>query len=71
MAVVSDPQYSLILAGIAALILLIACINYISLALTTSTARKTEVGIRKVVGAQKSQLVYQFGFESLALAGTL
>jgi putative ABC transport system permease protein len=66
---VSDPQYSFILAGIATLILLIACINYISLALTTSTARKTEVGIRKVVGAQKSQLVSQFGFESLALAG--
>jgi len=65
---VSDPQYSLILGGIAVLILLIACINYISLALTTSTSRRTEVGIRKVVGAQKNQLVYQFGFESLALA---
>ena len=65
---VSDPQYSLILGGIAILILLIACINYISLALTTSTARRTEVGIRKAVGAQKGQLVYQFGFESLALA---
>ena len=65
---VSDPQYSLILGGIAILILLIACINYISLALTTSTSRRTEVGIRKVVGAQKKQLIYQFGFESLALA---
>ncbi len=65
---VSDPQYSLILGGIAVLILLIACINYISLSLTTSTSRRTEVGIRKVVGAQKNQLVYQFGFESLALA---
>ena len=64
---VSDPQYSIILAGIAFLILLIACINYISLSLTTSTSRRTEVGIRKVVGAQKKQLVYQFGFESLML----
>lgn len=65
---VSDPQYSLILGGIAVLILLIACINYISLALTTSTARRTEVGIRKTAGAQKNQLVYQFGFESIVLA---
>lgn len=65
---VSDSQYSFILSGIAVLILLIACINYISLSLTTSAARKTEVGVRKVVGAQRSQLVYQFGFESLLLA---
>ncbi|ELR70000.1 putative FtsX-related transmembrane transport protein [Fulvivirga imtechensis AK7] len=64
----SDPQYSLILGGIAVLILLIACINYVSLALTTSTSRRIEVGIRKAIGAQKGQLVYQFGFESLALA---
>jgi putative ABC transport system permease protein len=65
---VSDPQYSLILGGIALLILVIACINYVSLSLTTSTARRTEVGIRKVVGAQRKQLVYQFGFESIMLA---
>ncbi|MFZ5999189.1 MAG: ABC transporter permease [Bacteroidota bacterium] len=65
---VSDRKYSLILGGIALLILLIACINYISLALTTSTSRRTEVGIRKAVGAQRKQLVYQFGFESILLA---
>ena len=64
---VSDPKYSLILGGIALLILLIACINYISLSLTTSASRKTEVGIRKVVGAQRNQLMYQFGFESMML----
>nr|HPH46121.1 ABC transporter permease [Chryseolinea sp.] len=65
---VSDPQYSLILGGIAILILIIACINYISLALTTSASRKTEVGIRKVVGALKNQLIYQFSFESVIIA---
>lgn len=65
---VSDQQYSYILGGIALLILLIACINYISLSLTTSASRKTEVGIRKVVGAQRSQLLYQFGFESMIVA---
>jgi putative ABC transport system permease protein len=65
---VSDKQYSYILGGIALLILLIAGINYISLALTTSAARRTEVGIRKVVGAVRKQLFFQFGFESIVLA---
>jgi len=65
---VSDPKYSWILGGMAFLILAIACINYIALSLTTSASRRTEVGIRKVVGAQRNQLVYQFGFESLLLA---
>ncbi|HTH57605.1 MAG TPA: ABC transporter permease [Cyclobacteriaceae bacterium] len=65
---VSDPKYSYILGSIAILILIIACINYVSLALTTSASRKTEVGIRKVVGAHRNQLIYQFGFESLLLA---
>jgi putative ABC transport system permease protein len=64
----SDPKYSAILAAIAALILIIASINYISLALTTSASRRVEVGIRKVVGARKAQLMYQFGFESIMLA---
>lgn len=65
---VSDPLYSIILGGIALLIMLIACINYISLSLTTSASRRIEVGVRKVVGAQRNQLVYQFSFESLILA---
>ncbi len=64
----SDPQYSYILGGIALFILLIACINYISLALTTSASRRIEVGIRKAVGAQRNQLLTQFSFESMLLA---
>lgn len=64
----SDPKYAFILGGIAILILIIACINYISLALTSSATRKTEVGIRKVSGAGRSQLVIQFVMESLLLA---
>lgn len=65
---VSDSQYSWILGGIALLILLIACINYVSLSLTTSIGRSTEVGVRKAVGAQQHQLIFQFGFESIILA---
>lgn len=64
----SDPMYSWILSGIAVLILVIACINYISLSLTTSASRRIEVGVRKVVGAQKKQIAWQFTFESLLLA---
>ncbi len=64
----SDPKYSWILSGIAVLILTIACINYVSLALTTSASRRIEVGIRKVIGAQRSQIVSQFAIESVLLA---
>ncbi len=65
---VSDPKYSWILGGIALLILLIACINYISLALTTSASRRIEIGIRKVIGAHRAQLIMQLSFESVLLA---
>lgn len=65
---VSDPKYSWILGGIALLILLIACINYISLALTTSASRRIEIGIRKVIGAHRSQLIAQLSLESILLS---
>ncbi len=51
--------------GIAALfILLIACINYINLATAKATKRAKEVGMRKAIGAKRSQLVTQFLVES-------
>lgn len=65
---VSDTKYSWILSGIGLLILIIACINYIVLSLATSNSRKTEIGVRKVVGAKPGQLINQFSFESLLLA---
>lgn len=64
----NDPMYSMILAGIGILILLIACINYITLALTTSASRRIEVGIRKAIGAKPAQLFQQFSFESVILS---
>ena len=64
----SDPQYSYILGGIGLLILIIACINYISLSRSTAVSRQTEVGVRKAVGAHQKQLFIQFTIESILLA---
>jgi ABC-type antimicrobial peptide transport system permease subunit len=55
-------------AIIAALILLIACINFMNLSTARSEKRAKEVGIRKVVGAQKKSLILQFIGESILLA---
>jgi len=55
-------------ALIAALILLIACINFMNLSTARSEKRAKEVGIRKVVGAQKKSLIAQFIGESILLA---
>jgi len=55
-------------AVIAAFILLIACINFMNLSTARSEKRAKEVGIRKVVGAQKRSLISQFIGESILLA---
>jgi ABC-type antimicrobial peptide transport system permease subunit len=53
---------------IAALILLIACVNFVNLSTAKSDKRAKEVGIRKVAGAPKLTLVLQFISESMILA---
>ncbi|MFC2112443.1 ABC transporter permease [Bacteroidota bacterium] len=52
---------------IAALILIVACINFTNLATARSASRSKEVGIRKLAGAQKPMLVGQFLFDSFLL----
>ncbi len=63
----SDPVYSYILSGIALFILLIACINFVNLTIARSVRRAKEVGIRKVVGGERKQLILQFLGESFFL----
>lgn len=66
-ATVSDPIYSYILSAIAFLILLIACINFMTLAISRSTSRAKEVGIRKTIGAVRQHLMFQFWGEALLM----
>ncbi|PKQ65550.1 hypothetical protein BZG02_00665 [Labilibaculum filiforme] len=60
-------KYIYILSAIAIFILLIASINYMNMATARSSKRAKEVGIRKVVGAQRENIIRQFMMESISL----
>ena len=64
----SDPRYAYLLSGIALAVLLIACINFMILAVGRSARRAKEVGVRKAMGAQRGQLMAQFWGEALLLS---
>jgi len=64
----SDIKYVYIFSLIALFILLIACINFMNLSTAKSINRSREVGMRKVLGSLKSQLVKQFLLESILFA---
>lgn len=61
-------NYVYFLISVAALILVIACINFMNLATARSAERAREVGVRKTMGSLKSQLVFQFLTESIVLS---
>jgi putative ABC transport system permease protein len=62
-----DISYIYIFGAVAVFMLVIACINYMNLATARSANRSKEVGIRKVLGSKRSQLIRQFMAESVLL----
>lgn len=60
--------YVKVLTIIAVFILLIACVNFVNLAIARSLQRAKEVGVRKTIGADRRQLIFQFIAETVLLA---
>ena len=60
-------NYVFLFSGLAAFILILACINFMNLATARSVKRAKEVGIRKTLGSVRKQLVAQFFTESVLL----
>ena len=60
-------EYVRLFSGIGVLVLLIACINFMNLATARSEKRAREVGVRKAIGSQRRDLIFQFLVESLVI----
>ncbi len=64
----SDIKVIYVFSAIALVILLIACINFMNLSTARSARRSKEVGLRKVLGAERKKLIHQFFSESFIFA---
>ncbi|MEI6049671.1 MAG: ABC transporter permease [Bacteroidota bacterium] len=65
----SDIKSIYILSIIASLILIIACINYINLSFSINNRRSTELGMRKIMGAKRRQLIFLYLSDASVLVG--
>jgi putative ABC transport system permease protein len=63
-----NPTYIYLLSVLGVFILLIACLNYVNLSTARAAKRSKEVAVRKVIGAQRFQLILQFLGESILLS---
>ncbi len=63
----SHPMATVVFAGLVLLMFALSCFNYINIALGQAVNRLKEIGVRKVVGGRKRQLVMQFMSENLLL----
>lgn len=64
----SNLSYIRILLGIGIFVLALACINFMNLATANSAGRGREIGLKKVIGARRAQLVIQFLGEAMVLS---
>lgn len=62
-----NSQYLIIMAGLSILIMILSIINYINLATASAIKRAKEVGVRKVLGASKRNITFQFISETLVI----
>ena len=60
-------QFLIIMAGLSVLILILSITNYVNLATANAIKRAKEVGVRKILGASKANIVKQFIFETILL----
>ncbi|MRH98984.1 FtsX-like permease family protein [Kriegella sp. EG-1] len=65
----SNRIYSIVFISIALLILIMAAINFINISIATAIKRAKEIGVRKISGGNKTQIIFQFLIESSLLCG--
>lgn len=63
----ANYQFLMIMLGLSVLILILSIVNYVNLATANTIKRAKEVGVRKVLGATKMNIIYQFVFETIIL----
>ncbi len=63
----ADPVARVVLAIMAIILIVLACLNYINIAVSSASKRLKEIGVRKVVGANRSSVIVQFLMENVLL----